>query len=257
MAYSDPNFSFSPERQFSFDPSHQGINGQTQSPESRYVPACNDTSNLIRQTYRDQVTEYANTFGQVISYQPVTYNKNTHNFLYGQDPVSKYKYARKMKAIIDFTSYTAFLTKFGLMSDAEITIYIPIDEFERAWGPSSGDTYPLAGDIFYIDDEACDRPLGQSPKVFEVTDKEDSIKPVDYMGGHYVWKLQAKRFDYSYEPNATEEKFLDDGPEDTKEFGRLPGGENPPDVSKKGYDPDEFALKEFDNAESGIYGKYI
>jgi hypothetical protein len=258
VAYSDPNFSFSPERQFTFDPNHRGTNGSSGTIPSPYVPSCNDQTSQVRKIYREQVAEYANLFGQVISYQPVKYNFNTHNFLYGQDPVSGYHYARKMKAIVDFSSYTTFLTKFGIMSDVEITIYIPIPEFERVWGPSSGITFPLAGDIFYIDDSACDRPLGQTPMVFEVTDKDDKIKPVDYMGGHYVWKLQAKRFDYSYEPNATEEAFLDDGPGDTKEFGRQPGGENPVDISHKEYDVDEFAQGEFDNTEAGnTYGKYM
>lgn len=260
VAYSDPNFSFSPERQFTFDPNNRNVNGQTSTGvnENPFVPKCGDTTNLIKDVYKQQVNEYASLFGQTISYQPVKYSLNTHNFLYGQDPTSGYNFARKMKAIIDFTSYTTFLSKFGMMSDVEIVIYIAISEFERAWGPSSGITYPLAGDIFYIDDSACDRPLGQSPMVFEVTEKDDKIKPVDYMGGHYVWKLQAKRFDYSYEPNATEEKYLDDGPGDTKEFGRLEGGDNPVDISHKEYDVDEFAQGEFDNTEAGgIYGKYL
>lgn len=257
MAYSDPNFSFSPERQFTFDPNYKQVNGQSGVIDSPYVPVCNDQQNMVRKNYRDQVNEYANLFGQTITYQPVKYNINTHNFIYGQDPTSGYHFARKMKAVVDLTSYTAFLTKFGIMSDVEITIYIPIPEFERVWGPPAV-IYPLAGDIFYIDGEACDRPLGQTPRVFEVTDKDDTIQPVDFMGGHYVWKLQAKRFDYSYEPNATEERYLDDGPEDTKEFGRLPGGENPPDISRKGYDVDKEAQKEFDNTEAGnTYGKYM
>lgn len=103
--------------------------------------------------------------------------------------------------------------------------------------------------------------------VFEVTEKTDSINPVDYMGGHYVWKLTAKRFDYSYEPKATEEKFLggtsDSGSgnlNDGQQAGRQAGGENPPDEYKKDYtqDVDTEAKEDFDNSNnSSIYGKYL
>ena len=93
--------------------------------------------------------------------------------------------------------------------------------------------------------------------VFEVTEKDDKIKPVDFLGKHYVWKLQAKRFDYSYEPNAPKEKFLDDTAGDTKEFGRMADGDNPTDITVRDYDVDEFAKAEFENKESSVYGKYL
>jgi len=261
VSYSTEHFSFNPTFDYSFDPSGKNRSGTGNSPvavtDNLYVPKCGD--NLIEQSHRDQYLEYARNYGQTISYQPVKYNFNTHNFIYGEDPTSGYHYARRMKAIIDFSSYTTFLTKFGIMSDADITIYIPISQFNQVWGSPQGETYPLAGDLFIIDDSACERPLGQSPMVFEVTDKDDKIKPVDFMGKHYVWRLQARRFDYSYEPNAPVEKFLSENSGDTKEYGRMPDGDNPPDISTKEYDVDEFAVKEFKvpAKEQSIYGSYL
>lgn len=261
MSYSDPLFSFNPTPGYIFNPSGDNRSGGNSNPvgvtDSLYVPTCGP--NLIEQTHKQQYQEYVNNFGQTISYQPVKYNFNTHNFLYGEDPTSGYHYARKMKAIIDFSSYTTFLTKFGIMSDSEITIYVPITEFTRAWGSPQGETYPLAGDLFMIDNSACGRPLGQSPMVFEISDKDDKIKPVDFMGKYYVWKLMATRFDYSYEPNAPLEKFLSENSGDTKEYGRLPGGENPPDLSTKEYDVDDFAKQEFQlpEKEQSVYGRYL
>ena len=261
MAYAKPDFSFDPQKSSNFDPSGKGINSSrfpTDVSDNPYVPTCSEQGNLIKDTYRKQVEEYANLFGQTISYQPVRYNFNTHDFLYGEDPISGYHYSRKMKAIIDFSSYTSFLTKFGIMSDADITIYIAIPEFIRVWGPPSN-LFPLMGDIFRIDDEACDRPRGQTPMVFEVTDVEDRINPVDYMGGHYFWKITAKRFDYSYQPNAPIEAGLNSELSDSKPFGRLEGGENPPDISSDGYDVDKFAQAEFNLPEEdqSVYGEYL
>ena len=120
MAYSDPNFSFNPSKDFSFDPSKKQINGQDKNPigvsENPYIQTCNDTSVLSKESYRQQVNEYSKTYGQTISYQPVKYNFNTHNFLYGEDPTSGYRYSRKIKAVVDFSSYTTFITKWGMIS---------------------------------------------------------------------------------------------------------------------------------------------
>jgi hypothetical protein len=249
--------SFNPSKSFSFNPIGNNNNSAVPVTNNLYVPTCGN--NNIETVHKQQYQEYVQNFGQTISYQPVKYNFNTANFLYGEDPTSGYFYSRKMKAIIDFSAYTSFLTKFGIMSDADLTIYIPISEFSRAWGSPQGETYPLAGDIFMIDDSACNRPLAQSPFVFEVTCKDDTIKPVDFMGKFYVWKLTCKRFDYSYEPNAPVERFLSENSGDTKEYGRLPGGENPPDLSTKEYDVDDFARTEFQlpSEQQSAYGTYL
>lgn len=261
MAYNNP-VSFNPNRTFSFDPSNSRKNASGNiSPisivDNPYVPTCADTSSTMIENHHEQVKSYVSQFGQTVSYQPVKYNFNTHNFLYGEDPISGYHYSRKMKAIVDFKSYTTFLSKFGIMSDAELIIYIPIKDFEKIWGPTQGIVYPLAGDIFIIDNSACDRPLGQTPMCWEVTDKDDKINPTDFMGHHFYWKLTCKRFDYSYEPNAVEERFLDDNSGDAKEFGRLPGGDNPPDMGSKEYDVDDFAKDNFNQPKTSVYGNYL
>jgi hypothetical protein len=200
MAYNIP-IPFNPRSNFSFDPSSfknntSGNNSPTSVSDNPYNPTCNNQNQTMIENHHQLIRSYANQYGQTISYQPVRYNFNTHNFLYGEDPISGFHYSRKLKAIIDFSAYTSFLTKFGIMSDAEMTIYIPIREFENVWGPSKGTVYPLAGDIFIVDNSACDRPLGQTPMCWQVTDKDDNLKPVDYMGRHFYWKLVCKRFDY-------------------------------------------------------------
>lgn len=261
MAYSETfGFSFAPTRSNPFDPSNPKNTSSQPNPygvdPNPYVPSCSNNATLEKINHGKQYMEIVKNYGQRIAYQPVAYSMNTHNFLYGEDPTSGYHYARYMKAIVDFSSYNTFMTKFGIMSDADIIIYVPIAHFEEVWGT----TLPLAGDIFYIVDSACDRPYRQSPMVFEVTEKHDSINPVDYMGGHYVWKLTARRYDYSYEPRAAEEHHLG-GPEDSGAAGRLEGGENPPDEYKKDYPQtnDETAKEDFDNSIAGdsVYGKYL
>lgn len=261
MAYLN-SISLNPNKDFSFNPNNikENASGNT-SPVSiknnPYVPTCDDQESIMIKNHHDQVGNYVNQFGQTISYQPVKYNFNTHNFLYGEDPTSGYHYARKLKAVIDFKSYTTFLTRFGMMSDAELIVYIPIHEFEKIWGPSKGVIFPLAGDIFIIDNSACDRPLGQTPMCWEVIEKEDKINQTDFMGRHYYWKLTCKRFDYSYQPGATPERFLDESSGDSAEFGRLAGGVNPEEMGTGSGDADAFAKQEFDQPKNSVYGDYL
>jgi hypothetical protein len=141
------------------------------------------------------------------------------------------------------------------MSDLDIIIYIPIKAFQKVWGS----VIPLAGDLFQIDDASCDRPMKQSPMVFEITEKHDTINPADFMGGHYIWKITAKRYDNSYEPGAPQEKFLG-GPVDTDFYGKVESSIDPePTVIDEHatHNVDADAKEDFDNPNSSVYGKYF
>lgn len=257
MAYNVP-FSFNPNRAFSFDPSKRKVEdlGQTgiKTDENRYVPNCADPVSQVKDNYRGMVENYAQSYGMEVSYWTTGFNPTDHNRIYGEDPTSKYRGPRSFKAIVDLQSYTTFLSKYGVMSDLDIVIYVPIRAFQAVWG----DTFPLAGDLFTIDDSSCDRPMGQSPMVFEVTEKHDSINPVDFMGGHYVWRLQAKRFDNSYEPNAPQEKDIG-GPVDQDSYGKTESDIESTKVIENDStnDVDADAKEDFDTPNDSIYGKYF
>jgi len=257
MAYNVP-FDFNPKNQFSFDPSKRTITdlGETglDVQQNNYVPVCEDPTSLIKSNHRQLNENYAQNYGMTISYWSTGYSTEDDNNIYGENPTAKYRGPRQLKAIIDFQSYSSFLTKFGIMSDLEIVIYVPIKSFQRIWGQ----VYPLAGDLFTIDDSSCDRPLDQSPIVFEITEKHDSINPADFMGGHYVWKIQAKRFDNSYEPNAPEEKFLG-GPVDSDEYGKIESDIEETDITNDEgtSNVDAEAKEDFDTPNDSIYGKYF
>jgi hypothetical protein len=255
MSYNVP-FNFNPKPPVvNFDPNNRS-NASLASPEQTnpYVPTCMDNMSYIKDNYRGMTEAYANNYGMNISYWTTGYSLANHNPLYGEDPTAKYRGPRTLKAIVDLQSYSSFLTKFGIMSDLDMVIYIPIKSFQEVWG----NVFPLAGDLFLIDDSACDRPMGQSPMVFEVTEKQDSINPVDFMAGHYVWKLSGKRYDNSYEPNAPQEKFIG-GPVDQKDYGKISSdieGTNIID-GEPSHDVDQDARNDFDNVSDSIYGKYM
>lgn len=257
MSYNVP-FNFNPQSiPPTFDANQKAANiANTGIPTATnpYVPTCYDTISNVKDNYRGMVENYVQSYGMPISYWTTGYSIANHNPLYGEDPTAKYRGPRTIKAIVDLQSYSTFLTKFGIMSDLDIVIYIPIKAFQAVWG----NVVPLAGDLFIIDNSACDRPLGQSPMVFEVTEKHDSVNPTDFMAGHYTWKIQAKRHDNSYEPNAPTEKFAG-GPVDTDSYGKEESTIANIDIveGEATHDVDQDARNDFDNPNDSIYGKYF
>jgi hypothetical protein len=251
MAYNVPfNLNPSAPTQPYADLAETGISVST----NPYVSPCGDSASIIKNNYRGMVENYADNYGMAISYWSTGFSISDSNRLYGENPTAKFRGPRKMKAIIDFQSYNTFLTKWGIMSDLDIQIFVPIKAFRQVWG----NVLPLAGDLFIIDDSACDRPFEQSPMVFEVTEKDDKIKPADFMGGHYVWKLTAKRMDYSYEPNAPEENFIR-MPVDQDLYGKTESTIDETDITQDNSTNhiDETAKEDFFTPNDSVYGKYF
>lgn len=256
MAYDVP-FIFNPKKHSSFDPNNKkaDLNANIEIESNPYVPKCDDTVSLVKENFRGMAENYAQNYGMTISYWSTGYDIENDNGLYGENPTAKYRGPRKLKAVIDLQSYTSFLTKFGIMSDLDIVIYIPIQSFKKVWGS----VVPLAGDLFQIDDSACDRPLEQSPIVFEITEKHDTINPADFMGGHYIWKITGKRYDNSYEPGAPQEKFIG-GPVDTDFYGKIESSiDSEPTIidSHAANNVDNESKEDFDNPNDSVYGKYF
>jgi len=70
--------------------------------------------------------------------------------------------------------------------------------------------------------------------VFEITERRDENLTMHYnvLQGHYVWICHAKRFDYSYQPNAPREPGSDQVSDETL-YGKLSGGTQYPEDPKK------------------------
>ncbi len=212
---------------------------------------CNRTKDKERiQNYWSDLNK---NYGLVIKYWRNGYKLTEDDSLYGEHPTSKFIGPRDIKVLLNIENQNTILSKFGIISEFDVQIYIPIGEFKRVWG----NQVPNRGDLVQIIDEACDRPEQQEPKVFQVTNKRDSVEAVDFFGGHYVWFLEAQRFDYSWENNAP-----DEGGEpitDTDFVGIMEGGKQQKSTSKTyGPNVDDAAKEDLDNTtNSGVYGGYL
>lgn len=76
--------------------------------------------------------------------------------------------------------------------------------------------------------------LVRGAPIFEITERRDENLTMNYnmLQGHYVWIIHAKRFDYSYQPNAPREPGHDQVSDETL-YGKLSGGTNYPEQQKK------------------------
>ena len=101
-------------------------------------------------------------------------------------------------------------SKFGLTSDDEVEAYIDISTYQSTLSSSyvSGEVIePKAGDVFQLTEFGNDRPGGRDGKYFEITERVDeSINTINPLQGHYLYKIKARRFDFSYTDNDVEER---------------------------------------------------
>lgn len=113
------------------------------------------------------------------------------------------------------------------------------------------------------DDPTVFNNLLRGAEVFEITERRDENLTMQYnvLQGHYVWIVHAKRFDYSYQPNAPREPGSDQVSDETM-YGKLSGGTPYPENPKKypqNIEDDSNKNWDYDNIsgdDDSVYGKY-
>lgn len=220
--------------------------------------------------------EVINQYGIKISYHVNTFNVLSADSIYGEQPTKTFAEPRDIVMAVNLNDNAISLSKYGFMSDDEITAYIHISSYEATFS-SLTSVYstqysvvePKAGDVFQLSEFGDDRPNNRQPKYFEITEKiDEDISQINNLGGHYVFMIKAKRYDYSFEPgipfndinsNITgNQQIYED-----KFTGRLGGGVNPnTELKKENYDEynvDRTSIDEvFDMSvnDTDVYGEY-
>lgn len=113
------------------------------------------------------------------------------------------------------------------------------------------------------DDPTTFNQLTRGAPIYEITERRDENLTQTYnpLLGHYVWILHARKFDYSYQPNAPREPGNDQLSDDTL-YGKLSGGTETPEKDKK-YDRDVDTISrrnwkyiDGSGSNSKVYGDY-
>jgi hypothetical protein len=191
----------------------------------RYLNKNNNANE--RENYAKWWKEQIEHYGTVVTYFTHGYTLTSHNFLYGEDPTSRYKKTENVVMLTDITNDSLMLSKFGIMADCDMTAVIHISSFYETVGCGME---PKAGDLIQLVEYAADRPGGRSAPIYEITERDDEfLQMTNALLGHYVWYIKCKRFEYSYEPGIStgiNNKQLSD----TGDYGRLPYGANPQEL---------------------------
>jgi len=223
---------------------------------------------LYSNYYREQINQY----GTRITYYVNAYNVLSADNFYGEDPTRVFAPGRQLNVFVELSENANTLTKFGLQADDEITIYIHLSAFYSVFwdvgtqfiGATQGtdsnllteqqvdcenermrtetpnvfesqynQVQPKAGDVFTLTEYGKGRPGNRTGKNFEVTEiLDEDISRTNQLGGHYVWIIKGKRFEYSFEPGLKDEGG-DDQVYDNSSNGILSGGSQPASPKKK------------------------
>lgn len=196
----------------------------------RYLnKSINDNERTLVSSYWEEQIQH---FGAAVTYYTHGYTLSSHYYLYGEDPTTPFLSAGPMIMLTDITNDAIMLSKFGIMADCDMTCIIHINTFKDIFGQYRE---PKAGDLIEMIEYGGfgDRPGGRGAPVYEITERDDQNLQfnANALMGHYIWVMKCKRWEYSYEPGTPKEKlntqFNDDG-----EYGRMPGGENPQDLTR-------------------------
>ena len=154
------------------------------------------------------VREAIQRYGQPVEYYVNQYNTLSANNLYGEDPTKSYYPPVQIVMYIQLTENSATLRRFGFDPDDEVTAFVHISSYAATFNALSGvyqsnnqDIQPKSGDVFQLKQYGSTRPGNREGKFFEVTTIDDQdIAEMNYLGAHYMWRLRARRLDYSFEP---------------------------------------------------------
>lgn len=166
--------------------------------------------------YDSAYKDLINSYGVPINYYVNTFNLSTADVLYGQDALSKFNGPHSLQLYIELTENAISLSRFGYASDDNLTGYVHITTFTETLSPRvnyasfNQSIEPKSGDLIELTALGCDRPNGRGSKFFEITERCDQdVASLNPMLGHYVYRLRAKRFEYSFEPTLTGEAVND------------------------------------------------
>jgi hypothetical protein len=185
------------------------------------IPACGRFVNpenlqgeqlIYDQSYNDLI----NNLGIGVQYYINPFNLENANLLYGEEPTKVFKGPMQLQMYVELDENSLTLSKFGFDAADEFTGYVHIDTFTTTasgffdYASVNQDIEPKSGDLIIIDSLSCDRPNGRGAKIYEITERrDDDISSINPMLGHYIYRLRAKRYEYSFEPSAPVEPVND------------------------------------------------
>jgi hypothetical protein len=224
------------------------INYQT-NPCFRFTDKNNNQNErILYETYwQEQISQY----GQQVQYYVNTFSTLSADMLYGEQPTQQFAPPLPIILAVNLNENAVMLSKYGLISDDEITAFVPYKGFYSVFGAGSE---PKSGDVFQMSEYGSDRVEGRNGNFYEITERLDQdIAQINPLAGHYVWLIKAKRFEWSFEPGlsgeAVNQQVYDDTLNPTASGAQKPYSYSADIASQKVFD---YSKTDYDS----VYGGY-
>ena len=205
-----------------------------------------------RALYSNYWSEQISLFGQRALYYVNSFNLSAADTLYGEQPTQKFDPPQLITLAVNLNENALMLSKYGLLSEDEVTAFVPISGFYNTFG---WNTEPKSGDVFQLSEYGDDRPGGRNGKLFEVTERlDEDIAQINPLAGHYVWLVKAKRFEWSFEPGLSGEAVNDQVFDDTK-VATASGADKPyaDSVDTDSKNIFDYSLTDYSDVYGGYY----
>jgi len=165
----------------------------------------NERNNLFKIWWKDQIALY----GTQTTYYVRDFTLSAADKFYGENTTSGFLTGTNLVMVMNLTDNSITFSKFGLTSDDEVEAYIDISTYQETLSTQySGSELiePKAGDVFQLTELGNDRPGNREGKFFEITERVDeSISTINQLQGHYLFKIKARRYDFSHTDDDVEE----------------------------------------------------
>jgi len=215
----------------------------------RFTNKNNNNSERILQSnyWREQI----NLYGQQCNYFVNTFSLLSADNLYGEQSTQTFAPALPFVIALNLNENALMLSKYGLLSEDEVTAFIHISSFYATFGGIE----PKSGDVFQLTEYGNDRPNGRTGKFFEITERlDEDVAQINQLAGHYVWLIKAKRFEWSFEPGLSGAETVNNQVFDDTQNPTASGANKPYD-----YSADIESKQIFDYSQtdySSVYGGY-
>lgn len=185
------------------------------------------SGNYDQVTYDNQIQSYIAENGLPCWYYPYLFQEEKMEEFTGEHNSAGYGRPVEVLMVLEIKDTPSWVSGLGIENDDTVTGWLHIRSFKEKIYPildnDSDDRYydynsiyaknpwltdnhlkkiqPKPKDCFQILTMGCDREWDRGAKIWEITNVEDELisEKINPAMGHYVWKITAKRYRYSFE----------------------------------------------------------
>lgn len=185
------------------------------------------SGNYDQVTYDNQIQSYIAENGLPCWYYPYLFEEEKMEEFTGEHNSAGYGRPFEVLMVLEIKDAPSWVSGLGIENDETVTAWLHIRTFKnkiaqildnqdderfidynsiycktpfehKSWTKK---IIPKPKDCFQVLTSGCDRPFDAGARIWEITNVEDELwaEKLNPSQGHYVWKITAKRYRYSFE----------------------------------------------------------